>query len=1209
MVATRSLQLTVKKTARQQKTLEGQLLMIKDGERTAISSRVAELDQIMPQYLGVSKAILDSVIFCHQDESLWPMSEPSVLKKKFDEIFEALKYTKAIDNIKQLRKKQNEELAKFKITEQYTKEDKAKADRAEKKSRDLHQEIEALREETREFGIKARDAGDKAQDAWNRGAQFERTVEKLKGAREKQERVQETLEDIGQDLKERSESDEWLQNELDQYRERAEAQEQHRQNQTKVYEKVKRSIDALGESLRSKHTEAGKYEEQKAAHQRQLQYRTQLIRDSARQHHIRGYDTDLQDAQLDDFMDRIGRMYKEQSATVDKARRETEREVQKVQDILSGMGEQRSALNEHKSSLKRQSNASDQKILMLQSEIDKINTDEGGKALTEQAAKDLEQQIVKARDNFTDSSWDSRLRDAQNELYGTEDQIEQLSRELVVGTKQADDLARLSHLKKEVADSERGLKTMKGAHGERLNTLLGVGWSSATLEESFQRVLDQRSSNVKIAERERDSRAAQLEQIEYKLNSTRSHLADSEREAAKCVDRITKVTGGDPQDYPKDLEECETSRDEAKTNHDGFIHEKEYWKSCLTTANKDQKCRLCNRGFKGKPDLDVFLQRLNKLIAREASEVESELNESEKELQGLKAISSTYESWSRLTSTELPKLRSDMKALEKERLTLVAQVESGDQNVQDEENAKRDAESLTKPAATIAKYHNDAERYKKQIAEAQSSQADAGVSRTMDEVKADLESATGEAKGLRASIMKMTTDREGARSHLSTLELKLSEVKNNLTEVSHQLEKRANIVAQVEGLKQENKDLRHSLSGLDEQLKELVPKIAEEDARLEDVRQRGSRKEHELQDEATRLSDSLHKLRIAEQNIQSYIDGGGSAKLERCLREIETLQQEVAGLEDEQRHITKEINKISQELQNQQETKRNILDNIKYRRSQRELRDVQIEIENLSAQNAEADLERHKQESLHWERQHKIFSTEETSKMAIMKTKDDQLLQLLHDWNTDYKDAAYKYKEAHINVEATKAAVEDLGRYGGALDKAIMKYHSLKMEEINRIIEELWKKTYQGTDIDTILIRSDNEAAKGNRSYNYRVCMAKQEAEMDMRGRCSAGQKVLASIIIRLALAECFGVNCGLIALDEPTTNLDRDNIRSLAESLHDIIRARRQQSNFQLIVITHDEEFLRYMQCSDFCDNYYRVSRNERQKSIIERQSIAEVM
>ena len=172
-----------------------------------------------------------------------------------------------------------------------------------------------------------------------------------------------------------------------------------------------------------------------------------------------------------------------------------------------------------------------------------------------------------------------------------------------------------------------------------------------------------------------------------------------------------------------------------------------------------------------------------------------------------------------------------------------------------------------------------------------------------------------------------------------------------------------------------------------------------------------------------------------------------------------------------------------------------------------------------------------------------------------------------------------------------------------------MKFHGIKMEEINRIIEELWRRTYQGTDVDSILIRSDSESARGNRSYNYRVCMVKSDVEMDMRGRCSAGQKVLASIIIRLALAECFGVNCGLIALDEPTTNLDRDNIRSLAESLHDIIRARQQQANFQLIVITHDEEFLKFMKCADFCDDYYRVSRDDRQKSRIEKQSIGMVL
>jgi DNA repair protein RAD50 len=62
--------------------------------------------------------------------------------------------------------------------------------------------------------------------------------------------------------------------------------------------------------------------------------------------------------------------------------------------------------------------------------------------------------------------------------------------------------------------------------------------------------------------------------------------------------------------------------------------------------------------------------------------------------------------------------------------------------------------------------------------------------------------------------------------------------------------------------------------------------------------------------------------------------------------------------------------------------------------------------------------------------------------------------------------------------------------------------------------------------------------------------MVKGDLELDMRGRCSAGQKVLASIIIRLALADAFSSQSGFLTLDEPTTNLDFENITALAESL-----------------------------------------------------------
>ncbi|VDQ01701.1 unnamed protein product [Trichobilharzia regenti] len=101
------------------------------------------------------------------------------------------------------------------------------------------------------------------------------------------------------------------------------------------------------------------------------------------------------------------------------------------------------------------------------------------------------------------------------------------------------------------------------------------------------------------------------------------------------------------------------------------------------------------------------------------------------------------------------------------------------------------------------------------------------------------------------------------------------------------------------------------------------------------------------------------------------------------------------------------------------------------------------------------------------------------------------------------------------------------------------------------------------------------------------------EARLDMRGRCSAGQKVLASLIIRLALAEVFCLHCGVLALDEPTTNLDRENIESLAYALVEIIKNRRRQKNFQLIVITHDADFVELLGRSDYVENFFLLSRD----------------
>ena len=151
-------------------------------------------------------------------------------------------------------------------------------------------------------------------------------------------------------------------------------------------------------------------------------------------------------------------------------------------------------------------------------------------------------------------------------------------------------------------------------------------------------------------------------------------------------------------------------------------------------------------------------------------------------------------------------------------------------------------------------------------------------------------------------------------------------------------------------------------------------------------------------------------------------------------------------------------------------------------------------------------------------------------------------------------------------------------RYYTALDNALMRFHEMKMQEINKYIKEYWQTTYTNDDIKSIEIKADPENMGKRRSHNYRLVMRHSTLqELDMRGRCSTGQKVLASLVVRLALAETFCHNCGVLALDEPTSNLDERNIKGFTQALGRIVNERKKgrNSGFQLIVISTDIEFI----------------------------------
>jgi len=54
--------------------------------------------------MGVSDAILNNVIFCHQEDSCWPLDESKKVKEKFDAIFNTTVYMKSLDYLSKTEK-------------------------------------------------------------------------------------------------------------------------------------------------------------------------------------------------------------------------------------------------------------------------------------------------------------------------------------------------------------------------------------------------------------------------------------------------------------------------------------------------------------------------------------------------------------------------------------------------------------------------------------------------------------------------------------------------------------------------------------------------------------------------------------------------------------------------------------------------------------------------------------------------------------------------------------------------------------------------------------------------------------------------------------------------------------------------------------------------------------------------------------------------
>ncbi|KAF0988982.1 hypothetical protein HZS_7142, partial [Henneguya salminicola] len=106
----------LKKNKIETKTLESYLECEETNKKShVLSSRALDSNHEIGKIIGINNSIMDFIVLCEFEDSIWPLAESKILKERFDEIFDTSKYNKALDEIRNIRKKKSQYINEIEI--------------------------------------------------------------------------------------------------------------------------------------------------------------------------------------------------------------------------------------------------------------------------------------------------------------------------------------------------------------------------------------------------------------------------------------------------------------------------------------------------------------------------------------------------------------------------------------------------------------------------------------------------------------------------------------------------------------------------------------------------------------------------------------------------------------------------------------------------------------------------------------------------------------------------------------------------------------------------------------------------------------------------------------------------------------------------------------------------------------------------------------
>lgn len=1175
-----------------------------------------EADLRMRELLGVSSAVLEHVIFCHQEDCNWPLGSASDVKPIFDAIFAATRYVAALENLKDNHKRMGKELKEYERTLVELRQ---------------HRDTAAELRET----IKRREEGVRIIEMRNKGMEPE--VQTLRAATASLDALKSSTDKLSV---ESAQIEGRIHEKLTQLKRMSPSAstKQSLPELLAMRQSFHKDMERLEGEARTKEGDVALMEssrrEQDVQHNEWRSRVAELERDARDHRDVCSKIRDVANTLMDEFV--IGEEQLDEPAV----RR------------LEGLAKDNRVTT--KNALEAERSRHDTNVSALENEVSEVfralDADAKEREMKEKQLQSLQDRIAEASNEATrvrpqadPAAVEAECQALQNRLdaaialrqqgadYALETtlavQRDELNREVAKLRLQIVDRKRLSaqearvpFLRDRIKDQTRLVDELMGdiIPGLRLmNRVMEQSEGTSKICLAVEQLRDQKVESQKATEREALQIEHEVGVLTRQERQQQDGLTAKEVELQRLKAQFIANVGPDVKLEAFDAEVLAADEKHMKClrYHSSIESMARCYEGFVAAGKSDKQCVVCKRGLN-----EVALGDFVKLNEDRQKSTPEQLERSRRELkaaqdraQKLKDASLITKECTRVQAAiddEAAALRRTRKDLTTKRALLGDAMNK--RHIAEEQ--LHDAQKLFELSSRVNNVVSDVAKLRVELASAEHVEAAAG-STSLEDLEAAYDKAMSSQQLLSDQLQELQRRRAGGGDEY-TLQLELTKRRSDLLEHRAALKYCASLHASISTMTHECEEHRCRLREIAQRKEELQAKVdgvrstlRNVQAAWQDTCQRlthacqqadhqgteldrliplatkyFARKSHDLLHRAresqkaaemscAQLTNDIASLRSDITKIQSRVAGQHQqfANLNNHIQHLELLES----LEQDRKQLSATTDELTKLKRDPLRGVAHLLRDVTGAEPVQAIRDMlQAKINELERVRAQSEGNAEAVRAEITEMQHKLGGER-------FHTIDD------------------RYSSIFIKLQTLELAIGDIDKYYKALDKAVQSYHQDKIQQVNTIISELWRAIYRGSDIDTIELKSEVEgvaataAGSSKRNYNYRVVMRRGNNEIDMRAKCSAGQKVLACVVIRVALSEAFSTDCGVLALDEPTTNLDEDNARSLAEALRDLIAARKHSKGFQLVVITHDEHFVRALGSQSSIERFYFVHKD----------------